>query len=254
MEAGAIMEMVRREQEKYRNSPTSTLTFAKLEDYGLGGVDCDVCENKGYVVWLNEDGIAESRECECMAKRRSLRKIRESGMSDMIERYTFDTFETPDEQREKIKNGAERFANCDTGWMYIYGRSGSGKTHICTAVCVELIARGIEVYYMSWRDESTAIKGMVMDSELYARKIRKFKTVLVLYIDDFFKGGHTDADVRLAFEILNARYNDTKLRTIISSEMSVSQLISIDEALGGRIYERSRGNVINTPDMNWRLR
>ena len=106
---------------------------------------------------------------------------------------------------------------------------------------------------MSWRDESTALKGLVTDSDIYTKKMNKLKSVPVLYIDDFLKGGFTEADLKLAFEVLNARYNDTKLRTIISSEMSIKKLISIDEALGGRIYERSRGRIINTPDSNWRI-
>lgn len=240
-------------QEKYRNSTTSISTFASLDDYGLGGVNCEICGNKGYTAKLNADGSIDSRECKCMAQRRSIRKIRESGMMDMIARYTFNSYQTPDEQRAKIKSGVEAFAEDKSGWLYIYGRSGSGKTHICTAACVRFISKGTEVYYMSWRDESTALKGLVTDSDIYTKKMNKLKSVPVLYIDDFLKGGFTEADLKLAFEVLNARYNDTKLRTIISSEMSIKKLISIDEALGGRIYERSRGRIINTPDSNWRI-
>lgn len=245
--------MVRREQERYQKSTTSTSTFASLDDYGLGGVDCEICGNSGYILKKDEDGTLESRECKCMAQRRSIRKIRKSGMMDMISRYTFSNYQTPDEQREKIKAGVEAFAEDKSGWLYIYGRSGSGKTHICTAACVRFIAKGTEVYYMSWRDESTALKGLVLDSDFYSNKIKKIKTVPVLYIDDFLKGGFTEADLKLAFEIVNARYNDVKLRTIISSEMSIKNLISTDEALGGRIYERSRGRIINTPDSDWRI-
>ena len=183
-----------------------------------------------------------------------MRKIRQSGMMDMLSRYTFENYETPDAERESVKKIAEAFSEANSGWMYVSGRSGSGKTHICTAACVRLIARGVEVYYMSWRDESTAMKGLVRETELYEKKMRKLKTVPVLYIDDFFKGGQTDADFRLAFEILNARYNDAKLRTIISSEMDLQTLVQLDEALGGRIYERSRGYMVNTPNSNWRIR
>ena len=232
---------------------TSTMTMEGLDDYGLGGVDCELCGNTGYIVRKNEDGVVVSKECKCMAQRRSMRKIRECGMLDMIDRYTFESYKTPDKEREKIKEGVKRFSDGDDGWMYVFGCSGSGKTHLCTAACVKLIARGIEVYYMSWRDESTALKGLVMDSDVYVKKMQKLKTVPVLYIDDFFKGGYTEADVRLAFEIINARYNDRKLRTIISSEIGIKSLLNIDEALGGRIYERARRNIISMPNSNWRL-
>ena len=111
-----------------------------------------------------------------------------------------------------------------------------------------------EVYYMSWRDESTALKGMITDSETYSEKVRKLKTVPVLYIDDFFKDGCSEADLRLAFEIINARYNDETKRTIISSEWGLEWVMDKDEATGSRIYERSKGYVIAAPNENWRLR
>ena len=95
---------------------------------------------------------------------------------------------------------------------------------------------------------------MTTDGEEYQSRIRPFKTVPVLYIDDFLKGGHTEADLRLAFEILNARYNDSSLRTIISSEMSLFDVLGLDEATGGRIYERAKGYVIEAPKENWRLK
>lgn len=189
-----------------------------------------------------------------MAKRRSLRRIRKSGMGDMFLRYTFENYETPDQARQKIKAKAEAFCESDTGWLFIAGRSGSGKTHICTAICAQMIDAGKEVYYMSWRDDSTALKANVTDAEEYEQQIRKLKSVDVLYIDDFLKGSATDADIRLAFEILNSRYIDSRLRTIISSEMDIKELLSRDEALGGRIYERSRGYVLCPPNENWRLR
>ena len=117
-----------------------------------------------------------------------------------------------------------------------------------------MINKGKEVYYMSWRDESTAIKADITDSEAYEKRIKKLKTVEVLYIDDFLKGSDTDADIRLAFEILNARYNDKRLRTVISSERDITELLERDEALGSRIYERAKGYTLRAPDSNWRLR
>lgn len=57
-----------------------------------------------------------------------------------------------------------------------------------------------------------------------------------LYIDDFFRQNPTQADISLAFDILNSRYNTGKL-TIISSEKTLSEILSADEALGGRIAQ-----------------
>lgn len=198
-----------------------------------------------------------SRECECMKRRRSLRSIRKSGLGDMLSRYTFDNYETPDERRALIKETAERFVDSDTGWFFIAGHSGSGKTHICTAICSALMDKGNEVKYMLWRDENIALKSCITEYDEYQRRISKLKDVPVLYIDDFWKvrdGSLTNADVNLTFEIINARYNDMSKRTIISTELMYSDIIRVDEAIGGRIFERSRGFSVKAPDENWRLR
>lgn len=243
-----------------KNSGES-ITIETLESYGLGGVDCPVCENRGYVIVKNENGILVTRECSCMNERRSMRALRTSGMADMVSRYTFDNYQTPDRERQELKQAAQDFCANDTGWFYIAGKSGSGKTHLCTAICAELIRRGKRTHYMLWRDESVKLKGGVNDRDWYEKETKKFKTVPVLYIDDFWKSRRTDdqvrvtdADVNLAFEILNTRYNDSSLRTIISTEMSLPEVLDIDEATGGRIYERAKGFVKKAPGENWRLR
>ena len=95
--------------------------------------------------------------------------------------------------------------------------------------------------------------------------IERYKTSEVLYIDDLFKtadqGGAkvppSSADVRLAFEIVNYRYNNPDLLTIVSTEYYAGQLIDIDEAVGSRIIEKSGGNSFNiakSRDRNYRLK
>lgn len=245
--------MLRNVQSRVKSGTLPMTTSDTLDDYGLGGVDCPKCRNTGTLLRTDENGNTYARECECMAKRRSMRRIRNSGMSDMLTRYTFDAYETPDDVRRRIKRTAMRFADEDNGWFYLAGQSGSGKTHICTAICSRLIERGKEVYYMRWRDESRQIKAMINTEEV-EKPLDKLKRVDVLYIDDFFKGGSNEADVRLAFEILNARYNDSKLRTVISSELGIEDILDIDEAICGRIKERSRGFLLRAPGENWRFR
>lgn len=230
-----------------------SITIKTLDDYGLGGVDCAKCDNTGAIITTRADGSLYARECECMKKRRSLKRIRESGLADLFPRYTFENYKTPDAERRKLKERALAYCNDSPAWLYIAGNSGSGKSHLCTAICAKLID-SVEIYFMSWRDESRTLKAEVNESESYEKRISKLKTVDLLYIDDFLKNSETDADIRIAFEILNARYVNTKLRTIISSEKSIEEILNRDEALGGRIYERSRGYLLKAPDENWRMR
>ena len=242
--------------EIFGTASTQTETNNILKEHDLDNCDCEVCGNTGYIVWLNDENVMCSKECECMAKRRSIRRIRNSGMSDMVKRYTFDNYLELDNYRSLIKQRAKEYLQDSTGWFYVCGQSGSGKSHICVAVCNGFMEMGKEVYYMGWREESVILKSLVNNGEEYNAKMQKIKNVDVLYIDDFLKAGCSEADIRLAFEILNSRYNNEKLRTVISSEITLTGLFEIDEALAGRIYERSAKPryLIKAPKENYRIR
>ena len=234
---------------------------ANRQPGSLTGLDCPICLNRGYIFAVNEDGgypTQVTRECECMVKRRSIKRIERSGLKDLMRRYTFDNWETPEKWQENALRLARRFAEERDGWFLAAGRSGSGKTHLCTAICGELLNSGMAVQYALWRDMSVRAKAAVNDTEEYERITEPLKTVRVLYIDDLFKTKAgvevSPADVNLAFEILNFRYNDSSKLTILSTEKTLAELMDIDEATGSRIYERSKGYRLDMANKaNWRL-
>lgn len=216
--------------------------------------ECDVCKNKGAVFEVAEDGTVSGRACRCMKKRRSLQRIAQSGLQDTMTRYTMQAFQADNKQTSAIKQAAMRYIIEQKGWFFICGRPGSGKTHICTAICSELLTKhDRELRYMLWREAAPRLKALVNDRELYEEQISNLKSVDVLYIDDFLKGNVTDADVNLAFELLNARYNAANKLTIISTEKTIEAIINIDEAVGSRIYERAKEYCLRAPEANRRL-
>ena len=212
------------------------------------GYDCKICKNKGLVMELVEnDGTLQpvSRNCKCVATRNAILRMKRSGLKNIITDYTFDKFEATEDWQATIKNAAKAYAKAPEGWFFIGGQSGSGKTHICTAICREFLLAGKQVIYMLWRDDIAKIKSITMEPEERKNMIDGFKNADVLYIDDLFKTGKnpdgseprpTSADINYAFEILNYRYN-TKMPTVISSECTIADLLDIDEAVGGRIAE-----------------
>ena len=221
---------------------------------GLDNLHCEICNDTGYIIRKDENGVIWSRDCECMKKRISLRNIADSGLSDLIQRYTFENYQTPTPKHESIKKLAIVFSTNDAECFVITGKSGAGKTHICTAICKRMIENNWQVRYMLWRKDAADLKAMVNSGEAYQREINRLRNVRVLYIDDFFKGTVSEADVNLAFTILNERYNRHGLKTIISTELSMPELVKIDEAIAGRIAERAKGFLIQAPNENWRLK
>lgn len=218
----------------------------------LGELDCPKCKNRGWIAYNDGDGVVYER-CDCMPKRRALRGIRESGLSALLEDYRLDNYETPEPWQESALAKARQYAE-DPGksWFYIYGLPGTGKSHLCTGICGALLESGHDVRYMLWRDVSRELKAVVNDTA-FNELAAPYKRCAVLYIDDFLKGGTGDADKRLAFELLNSRYNSRR-PTLISSELSIDAVLDWDEAIGSRIYERAKGYVIHANGQNWRLR
>jgi DNA replication protein DnaC len=223
-------------------------TYNKREG-DLTGYDCDICKNKGDIAFV-KDGVMTLKDCQCSKPRRSLKLIQKSGLSGILDDYTFDKYKIKEEWQKKVKASAEKFLTDNEGkWFYIGGISGSGKTHICTAIVGNLLKQGYPSRYMLWRDEVVKLKGLVNYPEEYQEAIHPFKTVKVLYIDDFLKTKKGDkatgGDINIAFEILNNRYVNKNLITIISSELSVEEVMNIDMAVGGRVYQRTKEYAID---------
>ncbi len=224
----------------------------------LTGLDCPLCLNRGYSIIVNDQGDRVAKTCPCMKQRRTLKYLERSGLAKVLKIYTFDNWQVKEPWQQNFITVARDYAEHPAGWFCAAGRPGTGKTHLCTAICGELLHRGMEVRYLLWRDFSTQAKAVVNDDESYRELMEPYKRVKVLYLDDLFKTGKgqepTTADCNLAFELLNGRYADPDKLTIISSERTMGNLLDIDEAIGSRIYERSKAHYVDLSSRkNWRL-
>ena len=224
----------------------------------LEGFACPDCLNRGYVFCLDEEGRRFVRECRCMVRRRGEARMERSGLSELLRRYTMENWQTGEKWQQVLKNMALDYAANPRGWFFLSGTPGTGKTHLCTALCGLLMERGMDTRYMLWRDLSVRAKASVHDDAAYQGLVEPLKQVEVLYIDDLFKTGKqppTQGDLNLAFELLNARYNDSRLLTVLSSEWSIQEILDLDEATGSRIYERSKDHYGDMKGRtNWRMK
>lgn len=213
---------------------------------------CPKCHDTGHIILSVFPLI--TKDCECEIRRKNLKRLERAGLMELAERCTLESFRTSESWQEKARAAALAYLSSPKGaWFFICGHTGSGKTHLCTAICKELIDRGREVYYMKWREEAPRLKALIKDPVLYGEQMKKLSEVPVLYIDDFFKGSVTEADINLAYQLLNERYN-TRRRTIISSEHSIEDILRIDEAVAGRIFELAKDYCVMMANVNLRLR
>ena len=225
-----------------------------LVECGLDTVECPKCGNTGQIPWMDENNVMHCRECSCMKRRRAIRRLESSGLKDMIQKYSFDNYETPTIAHKKIKAKALEFVHSPVEWFFICGKPGTGKTHICTAICSWLLDEDWDLRYMLWRTDAAELKAMVNERAEYKKAINRLRNAPVLYIDDLFKGSISKGDDNLAFTILNDRYNGKGKKTIISSELPIEAIAKIDDAVAGRIAERARGFLLSAPGLNWRTK
>ena len=254
--------------QKYDNLTLEEKNILKNKKYvetynnttgSLEYINCEVCKNKGNIMVVDDKDNSRHyiKKCSCMAERESIERFKNSGLEPLRQKYTFSKFNRYNEKTKKLYEKAKEFLKNKNqkNWFFIGGQVGSGKSHLCTAMSLELL-KDNQVKFMEWVKESTTLKSLVLDDINYTRELGKLLYVDILYIDDFFKGGINKADLRLAFEIINYRYNND-LVTIISSEKSINEILEVDEAIGSRIYEKSYNftfEIEKDEELNYRLR
>lgn len=210
----------------------------------LGFYDCKKCNNKGVIEYITDEWDESCKVCECMKIRACYQAMAKSGITeDMIKRFRFDNFSVMKDYQTQMKMAAQRYAQSDLkGWLMLSGQSGTGKTHLCTAVCKYLLSKGHTVKYVLWHDVARKLQALRYKIDEYEAYIHEIADAEVLYIDDLFKA---DKSTGPAFELLNQRYISRR-PTIISTEVYMNEMIQMDEAMASRIAEMTKGFIVHT--------
>lgn len=227
--------------ERIARNKVDALNEMSEADDGTG-INCPICHGKGWYAWFDEDAKeCRTRYCNCYGPRITARRLKNIGLLDRSRRCTFDSFKTETPTQRALKTAAVNFTNDTTGeaWLALFGQSGVGKTHLCLAAFSAVIARrNLTGEYMRWNTDARAVKAAALEES--NPLFDKLKKAPLLYVDDLFKkradAPVSDADLRLCFELLDARYN-LRLPTIISCELTFEELVRLDEAIAGRIRE-----------------
>lgn len=217
------------------------------EDYLDVKYTCDICKDTGY-----------NKEFYCQCYRKLIRDVARDalGANSPLKKCTFESFRVdkyPDvtdavigvNQREHMKNNyeyckdyAENFTP-DSQGLFMYGKTGLGKTHLSLAIANEVINKGYDVYYGSIQSIMDKL-----ESERFGRLPREdsIKDDILdcdlLIIDDLgteFSTQFTNAEL---YNIVNSRIL-ASLPTIISTNLSI-------EEIGERYSQRVASRIIGS--------
>lgn len=198
---------------------------------------CDKCDDAGFILKADNKGFMQAVVCECDTRRKVMIALKKSGLADSIEKFRFDNFNQHHDFQKLMYETCQGFiAQDNEKFLFIGGQSGSGKTHLGTAVCAHFINKGVNTIYTTFEILMNNLKSKLNDED-YEDEIYKYGNVPVLYIDDFMKFEPSKSDIKNTFEVINMRAVNGKT-TIITSERSIDEILQIDEALGGRIKQR----------------
>ena len=234
--------------------------MTKISKEQKNSYSCNLCKDTSWI--LDNTGKVVDR-CKCYEIIRVKEQWEASGLKTDDLDKTFATYEYWSSLSKNMKSAATnyylRFKEIERtkhNSIMFCGQPGAGKTHLCIALANNFIKKdGKRVVYMPYRDVITKLKQNILDKEYYKNLVGKYQLAEILLIDDLFKGKVNETDINIMFEIINHRYIN-KLPIIVSSEYLVEEMLSFDEAIGSRIYEMSKGFIVEIrgKENNYRLR
>lgn len=231
------------------------------EDFLLGKV-CSPAEANN---WSDKYSIP----CKCVKNDRMNKLLKSSEITDEFKKLGFGNFQTggkPQSIIDAYETSYEYFCNFienkskKQNSIALLGNPGSGKTHLLTAVSNNLMRKQlVAVLYFPFVEGFDDLRD---DFDLLKQKLEHMKTIDVLFIDDLFKpvNGKPRAskfEIEKMYAVINYRYLNKK-PILVSSELTVDELIKVDEALGTRIYEMCEDYIVqivgDPMELNHRLK
>ena len=240
---GDIAPIKKRNKELQEKRRELIVALGYPADYTDLKYTCKDCSDTGFI-----DG---TRTCHCLKELIIKGRIEASAMGRLLEKQSFDNFELDwysyDEkakERMKVnlaiaKNYVRDFAKKQDNLLLI-GSTGTGKTHISTAIARELIHKGYDVIYDSTQNIISDFEADRFRNN-YGReenKSEKYLDCQLLIIDDLGTEFSNQFTLSTIYNLLNTRQNKG-LPTIISTNLSPEELARKYE---DRIYSRIIGS------------
>ena len=194
---------------------------------------------------------AEEREREIAIRERkekTARLLESSGMRGIMRNMTFDSFNS--QRRGKIYEAAKQYAEdftpqTNTG-LILFGKAGSGKTHLAVAIVRQVIERKQIAAKVARTVELLAdIRKTFNDHDGYrveneSELIQKLAYVPLLVLDDLGAEKISDWVKEIFYRIIDERWLEQR-PIIVTSNLNLKEL---EEKIGDRIVSRIAGMCI----------
>ncbi len=243
-----ISELKEKNKELLRKKDELYALYGISKDFFTDIYKCGICKDTGYI---------DGKECQCFKKRLIEAAYDMSNIKEALRNENFGTFDislysdkaessskkSPKEKIESILIKALDFVkDFDSKFMnlYLYGKSGLGKTFLCNCIAKELLDGGKSVLYLS---ASQLFK--MLEKNTFKNETEEFGEVLklifdadLLIIDDLGTEFQTSFTSSEFFNIINLRYIKKK-SVVISTNLEPRDIV---DKYSDRVVSRFYGN------------
>ena len=239
---GDITPIKNRNEELNKKRREIMKSLGYPEDYTEVQYFCRKCSDTGF--------IGGSKMCSCMRELLVIKNIAASGMGKLIEKQSFDNFslelyksdpELYERMKYNLKTARDFAANFsrEGGNLLLVGGTGTGKTHLSSAIAREVITHGFDVLYDSTQNIIGEFEADKFKSGYgpYEPNSTKYMECDLLILDDLGTEFTNQFTVSCLYNLLTTRLN-RGLSTIISTNLGAEELASRYE---DRIYSRIIG-------------
>lgn len=233
---------------------TNSLTINEDEEYMKNGVIyCKKCNTpRETTIFLTGHPRKVRCNCDCMTAdyERMLEEQRQRERQMQLDnlrvnsligkRYHNARFDKCDLSNESFKKAWSRCKKyceisdivLDNGYgIYLFGKSGTGKTHLMACMCNELLSHMKQCLFTNFLEISKSLRATYSSrTETEEKLIDKICDIDYLFIDDIgterlTSNGDDNWMQEKVYDIINKRYNDKK-PTVFTSNYSFAELVN----------------------------